>query len=187
MSLSTDFALRTGAFDHTGAAPADPAAARAAARARYEAARGAGAERLATGSDDFTICLWEPATSKTPTARMTGHQGLVNQVAYSPDGRWVLSASFDKSVKVWDGATGAFVATLRGHVGPVYQVAWSADSRLAVTASRDSTLKLWDVRSGKMVAELPGHADEVFAVDWAPDGASVASGGKDRVLKLWRQ
>lgn len=63
------------------------------------------------------------------------------QVQFSPDGRWVVSASFDKAVKLWDGVRGAFVATLRGHVGPVYQVAWSADSRLLVSASKDSTLK----------------------------------------------
>ena len=63
------------------------------------------------------------------------------QVQFSPDGRWVVSASFDKAVKLWDGVRGTFVATLRGHVGPVYQVAWSADSRLLVSASKDSTLK----------------------------------------------
>ena len=64
------------------------------------------------------------------------------QVQFSPDGRWIVSASFDKSVKLWDGLKGVFVATFRGHVGPVYQVAWSADSRLLVSGSKDSTLKV---------------------------------------------
>lgn len=187
MSLSTGYALRTGAFDHTGEAPGDPAAARAAAAERYATAKGPGPERLVTGSDDFTLCLWEPATGKKEIARMTGHQQLVNQVTFSPDGRWILSASFDKSVKLWNGVTGEFVATLRAHVGPVYQVAWSADSRLAVSGSKDSTLKVWDMRSKKVLMDLPGHADAVFTVDWSPDGGAVASGGKDRVLKLWRQ
>ena len=68
------------------------------------------------------------------------------QVQFSPDGRWLVSASFDKAIKLWDGVKGTFVATLRGHVGPVYQVAWSADSRLFVSGSKDSTLKVSDSR-----------------------------------------
>ena len=64
------------------------------------------------------------------------------QVQFSPDGRWLVSASFDKAIKLWDGVKGSFVATFRGHVGPVYQVAWSADSRLFVSGSKDSTLKV---------------------------------------------
>lgn len=63
------------------------------------------------------------------------------QVQFSPDGRWLVSASFDKAIKLWDGVKGTFVATFRGHVGPVYQVAWSADSRMFVSGSKDSTLK----------------------------------------------
>eukprot|EP00474_Spongospora_subterranea_P011030 CRZ11488.1 hypothetical protein [Spongospora subterranea] len=102
---------------------------------------------------------------------MTGHQQPVNHLSFSPDGRLIASASFDHSIRIWDGVTGRFVATLRGHVQAVYSIAWSADSRLVVSASRDST----------------GHADEVFAIDWSPDGQRVASGGRDRVLKFWRR
>ncbi|KAG2422472.1 hypothetical protein HXX76_015996 [Chlamydomonas incerta] len=186
LALSSGFALRTGAFDHTGKAPADIEAARAKAVERYAEATQGKPERLVSGSDDFTLCLYEPSVGKTPIARMTGHVQLINQVVFSPDGRFILSASFDKSVKLWDGARGTFLATLRGHVGPVYQVAWSADSRLFASGSKDSTIKVWDARTRKLKVDLPGHADEVFTVDWSPDGGSVASGGKDRVLKLWR-
>lgn len=132
-----------------------------------------------SGSDDFTLFLWHPTESKKPIARMTGHQQLINHVAFSPDGRLLASASFDKSIKLWCGKTGKYVAsfafftfncnfacfrflgTLRGHVQAVYQVAWSGDSRLLVSGSADSTLKLWDVRTRKLAVDLPGHADEV--------------------------
>ncbi|CAK9184213.1 unnamed protein product [Ilex paraguariensis] len=110
---------------------------------------------------------------------------LVNHVYFSPDGQWIASASFDKSVKLWNGITGKFVAAFRDHVGPVYQISWSADSRLLLSGSKDSTLKVWDIRTQKLKQDLPSHADEFFVVDWSPDGEKVASGGKDRVLKLW--
>lgn len=69
-------------------------------------AQGQGPERLVSGSDDFTLFLWSPAEDKKPLARMTGHQALINQVLFSPDSRIVASASFDKSIKLWDGRTG---------------------------------------------------------------------------------
>lgn len=80
------------------------------AQERYEAARGGEPERLASGSDDFTLALWLPETDKKPLERMTGHQQLVNDVRFSPDMRLLASASFDKSVKLWDGRTGKWVA-----------------------------------------------------------------------------
>ena len=90
---------------------------------------------------------------------MTGHQQPVSHVQFSPDGRYLISGSFDKSIKLWDGYNGDFLCTFRGHVGPVYQIAWSSDCRYLVSASKDSTLKLWDIKTRKLMKDLPGHAD----------------------------
>lgn len=98
-----------------------------------------GIESLVSCSDDFTLYLWRSDQSKC-LARMTGHQNVVNDVKYSPDVKYIASASFDKSVRLWL-ANGTFVCTFRGHVQAVYSVAWSADSRLLVSGSKDSTLK----------------------------------------------
>ncbi|KAL6129956.1 hypothetical protein ACLB2K_068338 [Fragaria x ananassa] len=186
LALSTEYVLRTGAYDHTGKKQySSPEEMKKAALERYNKMKGKAPERLVSGSDDFTMFLWEPFVSKQPKARMTGHQQLVNHVYFSPDGQWIASASFDRSVRIWNGTTGKFFGVLRGHVGPVYQISWSADSRLLLSGSKDSTLKVWDIRTMKLKQDLPGHADEVYAVDWSPDGEKVASGGKDRVLKLW--
>ncbi|ORZ03817.1 quinon protein alcohol dehydrogenase-like superfamily [Syncephalastrum racemosum] len=186
LALSTDFVLRTGPYDHTCRRPASEEEAKQKALARYKEFKGSKPERLVSGSDDFTMFFWEPETSKKPITRMTGHQKLVNHVNFSPDGRLIASASFDNSVKLWDGATGKFIGNLRGHVGAVYQVCWSSDSRMLISASKDSTIKIWDIKSMKIKVDLPGHLDEVFAVDWSPGGDKVASGGKDKQLKIWR-
>jgi len=185
LALGTDFVLRTGAFDHEGRiSGSDP---KATALARYQAALNGESEQLVSGSDDFTMFLWSPSKSKKPIARLTGHQGLIFQVNFSPDGRYIASGSVDKSVKIWNGMTGQFVTSFRGHVGSVYQICWSADSRLVMSASKDSTVKVWELKSRSLKLDLPGHLDEVYAIDWSPMGDRAASGGKDKLLKLWRQ
>ncbi|XP_006640993.1 notchless protein homolog 1 [Lepisosteus oculatus] len=193
LALSTDYVLRTGAFEPADAKinPQDVSGPleelKEKALKRYNQIRGQGPERLVSGSDDFTLFLWNPAEDKKPVGRLTGHQALINEVLFSPDTRLIASASFDKSIKIWDGKTGKYLQSLRGHVSAVYQISWSADSRLLVSGSSDSTLKVWDVKASRLVADLPGHADEVFAVDWSPDGQRVASGGKDKCLRIWRR
>ncbi|AAS52944.1 AER263Cp [Eremothecium gossypii ATCC 10895] len=188
LSLSTDYALRMGPFDHTGTKPASPEDAQARALRNYEKVakkNGTMEELMVTGSDDFTMYLWNPLKGSKPILRMTGHQKLVNHVAFSPDGRYIVSASFDNSIKLWDGRDGKFIATFRGHVASVYQVAWSSDCRLLVSCSKDTTLKVWDVKTRKLTVDLPGHNDEVYTVDWSVDGKRVCSGGKDKMVRLW--
>ncbi|KAG8203146.1 ribosome assembly protein 4 [Candida albicans P60002] len=190
LSLSTDYVLRKGGFDHTSTRTTQisPEELRARALQQYEKVaklNGSISERLVTASDDFTMYFWEPLKSSKPICRMTGHQKLVNHVNFSPDGRFVVSSSFDNSIKLWDGIRGTFISTLRGHVAPVYQTAWSADNRLLVSCSKDTTLKVWDIRTKKLSVDLPGHSDEVYAVDWSLDGKRVASGGKDKMIRLW--
>ena len=88
---------------------------------------------------------------------LEGHTGPVFGVAMSRDGRLAVSASYDKTLKVWDVESGRELRTLEGHTSFVYGVALSGDGRLAVSASSDKTLKVWDVESGRELRTLEGH------------------------------
>ncbi len=187
LALSCDYVCRTGPFDHTCKKFSSDQEAFEAAVTKYEEFKAGEPERLVSGSDDFTLYLWHPMESKHPIKRLTGHQQAVNHIAFSPEGRFFASASFDKKIKIWNGKSGDFIATLTGHVGAVYQVTWSSDSRYLVSASKDSTAKLWEMPKCKRAKEtLPGHEDEVYALDWSPNGRSVATGSKDRTIKIWK-
>jgi len=196
LAMNCDYVLRTGAYQvqvkgRKGSEDEKDKDPQTKAREKYTAVVGAGGtgERLVSGSDDFTLFLWAPQEDKKPLARLVGHQALINHIAFSPDGRFLASASFDKKVKIWCGVSGKFLHTLTGHVGSVYQVAWSADSGYVVSASKDSTCKVWNMKAkdpSKAMNTLPGHMDEVYALDWSPNGTQAASGSKDRTIKIWR-
>ena len=86
-----------------------------------------------------------------------GHKGPVKSAAFSPDGARVVTASQDKTARVWDTATGKEIAALRGHEGSISSAAFSPDGARVVTASWDKTARVWDAATGKEIAALRGH------------------------------
>ena len=79
------------------------------------------------------------------TLTLKGHLGRVFSVSFSPDGKRIVSGSFDKTVKVWDAQTGQETLTLKGHSDTVLSVSFSPDGKRIVSGSSDHTVKVWDV------------------------------------------
>jgi WD40 repeat protein len=116
---------------------------------------------------------------------LEGHSNGVTSVAFSHDSARLASASYDKTVKIWDVSNGACLHTLEGHSDWVNSVAFSHDSARLASASDDSTVKIWDASSGACLQSLEGHSDYVRSVAFSHDSARLASSSHDSTVKIW--
>ncbi|QRN92995.1 SIR2 family protein [Archangium violaceum] len=129
--------------------------------------------------------LRHPVRAGAHERTLEGHRDGVNGCVVTPDGRYVVSASADGTLKVWEVETGREVATLKGHEGEVTGCAVTPDGRSVVSTSGDRTLKVWQMETGQEVATLKGHEGEVTCCAVTPDGRRVVSSSEDKTLKVW--
>ena len=142
------------------------------------------------GSDDETAKLWDTVTGKSNLQTFPGHNGYVNGVAFSPDGKYILTAGWENlTAKLWDVATGQVVRTFIGHTGYIWSVAFSPDGKYVLTGSNDKTAKLWGARADTTAdsgtpAPLSVQKGSFKSVAVSPDGKYVLAGSSDNTARL---
>ena len=142
------------------------------------------------GSADATAQIYPVSSASDKDAAITlkGHTGPVLGAAWSPDSELIVTASADRSLKVWRAVDGTLLRSLPHHTEAVHTVVFypgKADSPLAQCASGsdDQTVRIWQPKIGRMVRIIRGHEGPIFALAYSPDGSALFSAGKEGIIR----
>ena len=136
-----------------------------------------------SGSSDGTIQLWNVKSGKH-IKTLKGHTEMVSTLAFSLDGKTLVSGSKDDTLRMWDTNTGRMLRQLSGHSNDVKSVTFSRDGKMLASGSKDASVRLWDAETGRFLPTLRGHFWEIKAVAFSPDSKTVLSADDSNIL-LW--
>lgn len=138
---------------------------------------------LASEAPAHAIRLWNTVTRTSMLIK--GHSGHITRFCFSPDGRWLATASHDDNAIVWDTTDGRRVAIMGGHDANVTDLAFSPDGKELATASSDRTIRRWWAGTGELSRTLKGHLNRIESIAWSADGRTILSGARDGSALLW--
>jgi WD40 repeat protein len=153
--------------------------------------------KIVSGFGDGVLKVWD-VRNGDEIATLVGHkeefwpdgrpflEACARSCSFSPAGTRIVSASSDRTLKIWDAQNGKEIATLTGHTGQVTSCAFSPNGAQILSGSYDRSLKLWDAEGGRESVTLSGHAKSITSCAFSPAGKLFATGGDDEVIKLWK-
>jgi WD40 repeat protein len=115
----------------------------------------------------------------------SGHTDFLRCAVFSPDGKYILTASDDCTAKIWDVTSGKLLHNLTGHSSKITSAQYSPDGKKIVTASEDNTARVWDASTGKLLFVLKGHSGRVNSASFNPNNTTIVTASLDGTLKLW--
>jgi WD40 repeat protein len=118
---------------------------------------------------------------------LVGHAHIVRSLALSHDGKYLVSSSRDKTIKIWNLHTGELLHTLKGHTDGVYAIALSPDNQIIASGSADKTVRLWHLKTGELLGTFSGHANTVTALTFTASGEILVSASLDKTIKIWQR
>jgi WD40 repeat protein len=133
---------------------------------------------------NHTIHVWEASTGRL-IRTLEGHSAAVTDIAFSPDGKYLLSGSGDKTAIIWELNSGRLAHRLNRHSRGVSSVKFNFDGRLALTASEDGMAFIWEAGTGKELIAISGHLESINHADFSPDGLYVATASNDTTIRIW--
>ncbi|KAJ3357539.1 U4/U6 small nuclear ribonucleoprotein Prp4 [Entophlyctis luteolus] len=139
---------------------------------------------VVTSGMDGTVNLHN-FESDLPVGELLGHKKRVARVNFHPSGRFIGTASYDRTWRFWDAETTVELFMQKGHSREVFDIGFQGDGALVATAGLDAVGRVWDLRSGRSIMVLQGHVKPIFTLDWSPDCHTLATGSEDNTIRVW--
>lgn len=143
---------------------------------------------LISGGEDTFIKMYNfDVNNKTLQEMKTfqGHEARVSHVKFHPSNRFIASASFDTTWRLWDVETGSELLLQEGYSKEIYALDFQQDGALLCTGGMDNIGLVWDIRAGRSIMELNGHTKPIYATEWSPKAYEVVTGGGDGLINVW--